>query len=99
MLLFTKLLECTIDPTNPDQCFSIIKGISEGLWIVLIWPFATVILGLIVGYVVAVMTKTSQKNVAVASIAFSSISIPLVLALAIIDGLPPSTSVRTNPIT
>jgi hypothetical protein len=35
----------------------------------------------------------------VASIAFSSISIPIVLAAAIVDGLPPSTSVGTNPIT
>jgi hypothetical protein len=57
------------------------------------------VLGLIVGYVVDVATKTRQKNIVVASIAFSSISIPLVLAAAIVAGLPSSTLVGTNPIT
>jgi predicted permease len=100
MLLFTKLVNCVPDSNDPNKCFTITDEISQGLWIVLIWPIFVVACGFFIGYIMAVVTRSQQKRVVIGAIAFgNSTSLPYTLSTAIVASVPPSSNTTfTDPI-
>lgn len=100
MLLFTQLVKCVPDSADPTKCSTITNEISQGLWIVLIWPIFVVSCGLAIGYLVAVVTRSRQKRVVIGAIAFgNSTALPITLSAAIVASLPPSSAIAlTDPI-
>ena len=93
ILLFTQLVKCVPNSTNPSRCSTITNEISRGLWIILIWSIYVVRCGLAIGCIMDVATRSQQKRVVVGVIAFgNSTGLPITLSAAIVVSLPSSSA-------
>lgn len=98
-LLFSKIVYCKQDSSD-EECTSVLD-MMNGAWAVLFWPLYVVSCGLIVGYLVSVITKapTWQRPVILATCAFgNSTGLPITLLSVIHANFPPTEELgRVDP--
>lgn len=91
LLFFTKLIYC--DKFSDAPCPNIMQSF-ESAWMLLLWPFYVVTLGLVVGYTAVVLSRTPRYHMreALVACAFSnSTGLPITL-LSVIHTNFPATS-------
>jgi len=84
LFLFTKIIFCNQDWSD-DPCPDITKSIKD-VWMLLIWPFYVVGMGIAVGYLIAYLAKTPPHQVPalLACLAFSnSTALPMYVSIYI----------------
>ena len=99
LFLFTKLINCNQDWSN-QPCPDVIQSLAD-VWMLLIWPAYVVLIGLLVGWVMAKLSHTpsDQIRAVLAACAFgNSTGLPITLLTVVHDNFPQTSNLgRMDP--